>query len=394
MDEKIKGKAKIEYEIFSENSETIINDIERATQVNNSGDKICYTIGFNNVVIINNLEGSNALLKVKDIFFEDSFIYKNYTMKQLQDEIIKHRLFGSDEDFESIIKSLTDVEKKEHKVFLPVYGVAINANVNFEGIKFISKESLSSILKEENRKLLSDRIDTNVYSQITIKSASKNRAVELGIMRIERIINVLRFFTNSKKRSADLSLNSSLKIRKDGIAISEQQTFRTSSYIGAIHPIKLDDEYFTSNNKLNKVISIENKQSKKTDMEKRVLMAVQWLGMSLSEDDYGMKFTKAMISIEALLQTNTETFSDKLSDTIAFILEENKENRLAVKKDFKLLYGMRSKISHGEHNSIGTYDLYLLLEYATLLIHWTIENVDKFNTIEELNAYINELKFS
>lgn len=88
----------------------------------------------------------------------------------------------------------------------------------------------------------------------------------------------------------------------------------------------------------------------------RLSRAMRFLQQARSADDLGLKIANYCSFFEATLSTTSSELSHQLSERVAFFLRSRPEERLALFKDIKKAYNVRSKIVHGDVLSQGTID--------------------------------------
>ncbi len=88
----------------------------------------------------------------------------------------------------------------------------------------------------------------------------------------------------------------------------------------------------------------------------RLSRAMLFLQQARSADDLGQKIANYCSFFEATLSTSSSELSHQLSERVAFFLRDSPEERLALFRDVKKAYGVRSKIVHGDVLAQGTID--------------------------------------
>lgn len=162
---------------------------------------------------------------------------------------------------------------------------------------------------------------------------------------------------------------------------------------------RLDDNIFkkTGNNK--KLFEyIENEP--KTELERKIKLAVSWIGQSLCNRHLDEAFMGLCVALETLLSGQNSPMERgtayQLREFGAFLATKDKKERLLLNKELKNLYNHRCAISHSgiaKNLSLKQYHRLLKILKAIineLLIILETKNID---THAKLQNYIDELKF-
>lgn len=134
------------------------------------------------------------------------------------------------------------------------------------------------------------------------------------------------------------------------------------------------------------------------DMQRRIKSAMQWLGKASVDPVLSRKFLQAMIAIEALLEDkgNGSTIVDQISTAVCFILKENVEDRLTLKKTIKSMYNLRSRIVHDGAEQVTWEEFNLLYTINNQIIQalLTQDELKKITNISDLQEWLETRKFS
>lgn len=138
----------------------------------------------------------------------------------------------------------------------------------------------------------------------------------------------------------------------------------------------------------------------RTKMEDRLINAIVWMSKAIQDPSDSSEFLSCCIALESLLCRDVkETIGKTLSERLAFLLAENKEDRLRVFKDMKQIYGIRSKIAH-EGRPKKDKDLIEYLPYVTYYAKCSIFRVahllkkEGWIKFDQLKNYLDDFKFS
>lgn len=399
MDEKLLD------EVFTELKKLKTESVYHVDMYNGAkimNDSVSFFHGDYGVINIKSIYGNAAFLKLQTLLTSDTFIFTNYTEKEIKDIIVK--LISIDElDKELLqieIKAFKNVKKEKFIVFLPVYGIEIEEEIQFGNFVFHNTNSLENKLKEikteKDIAIVIDKFGGNNFIEGTVKTRSKERAPELIQGKVTTLMNIIRFFIGSRKNTANINiLRGSVEISKSLVIGIENETLTLNNkLIGPSRPVTLEDAHFSDNPVLEMFISNSFSEKKKSEIEKRLALGVQWVGESLNEQNEAMRFLKIFFAFEAILQVKAENQTEKMAELICFLLEDEKEKRLNLKNDFKELYNVRSRLSHGEIESVREYDIYYSYDLIYGLIDKIVDNLESFKTLDDINRYVDEIKYS
>ena len=136
--------------------------------------------------------------------------------------------------------------------------------------------------------------------------------------------------------------------------------------------------------------------SKLTNFQKRVLLAVDFLGLATRNIGQPSGFVHAITAIETLLSMGKMGISQNITDNYAFIMGTDLKNRKTLKQDTKKLYRIRSELAHGEKSIISVEDCKDAISHAYALILKFLFD-DKLRHIqnnEQFVEYIENIKFA
>lgn len=138
----------------------------------------------------------------------------------------------------------------------------------------------------------------------------------------------------------------------------------------------------------------------RTEMEDRLINAIVWVSKAIQDPSDSSKFLSCCIALESLLCRDVkETIGKTLSERLAFLLAEIKEERIRIFKDTKNIYGVRSKIAH-EGRPKKDKDLITYLPYVTYYAKASIFEVahllkkEGWTEFDQLRDYLDDFKFS
>lgn len=311
------------------------------------------------------------------------------------------------EDWSNLINKLIAVPITQHEIFIKIFGVKTNVPiVEFGDFTIYNLElahhSLISQYEYLKRKDNKDFFDNNYLLSVKIKLRHKDKADLFARDYFEKFENVINYML------ADIS-----RRRRVGIFNFREprqiQTFICTDSVGGYNtlndelyePTDLAQPYFNSseygNDKIWKLIV----KPDKSDIEKRLMIAIEWIGKAVLELDKSKSLVQYVFAIEALLQYNDGAFVSasivsQLSDAAAFIISDNLEGRKKIAKQIKVIYQNRSAIAHGGNKITSDTVLEDVFRICHLLIYILLTNplLSDFDTAAKLNEWIITQKFS
>jgi len=337
----------------------------------------------------------NDFLELKEKLYTDDQIYRNYTLKEIDIKLVS-LLIEQEKTSESILNSILDINNKktEYEYYIPIYGVQITEKTEFKNITFIDKNEMLSITSKKHKNNIVLENLNEVYAHTKIKTASKKRGYELARKKIDRLLHILNFFVNPLTDKINMSTNNDISFFSNAIITNGEEITKSSTLEGQVIPIDLTKYKRIEDPTFDKLLNLFGSEGKKSNIEKRVLQGISWLGKSYLQKEYQYKFVQVITSIEALIQTEGSNTTKNMAEITALILKDNYSERLKMFKLFKHLYNIRSRIIHGEHTEIQYTELKDAYSIANSLLVYLLKKAGEITNINELNEYIEKLKFS
>ena len=246
-------------------------------------------------------------------------------------------------------------------------------------------------LNSQNRDFLYNRINNRV--EIMFEKGLIKEAENL----FKRITNIFRFQLFSIGNDLfDVSVYDKSHITKSTyVVISKTDGKHHFSVSGVRRQIELSKFLETDCRGFENLIQ-QLTISKLTNFQKRVLLAVDFLGLATRNIGQPSGFVHAITAIETLLSMGKMGISQNIADNYAFIMGTDLENRKTLKQDTKKLYRIRSELAHGEKSIISVEDCKDAISHAYALILKFLFD-DKLRHIqnnEQFVEYIENIKFA
>jgi hypothetical protein len=151
----------------------------------------------------------------------------------------------------------------------------------------------------------------------------------------------------------------------------------------------------------NKQISTYIENEPQTEIERKIHLAVNWIGNSLDNRNLIEGYIELCIALETLLSGESNPLERGTAYQIrefgAFLCAKNKKERIIINKKIKELYAIRCAVTHtGISTKLTEEKFYELLEILKLIIHelYILLESREIDAYTKLSHYIDELKFS
>lgn len=298
--------------------------------------------------------------------FSREEIYK-YVKSQAALKRSENKFFEAS-DVTLFFREYLNIEPRRCEVVAPISGIRLDHG----------KEIEISVFKIKKRS--PSEVDNSEYHiSVTIDEIYDNKiAIELARNKFLDFIRIVSFISGRNDDSVYIRTGFPLLVsmtHQQMYIESSSYTVNTleeniekvnSSYLGNIflenkiaNKIPLDNPFFCENEDFKGIWDIySEKNSKKRSIKKRILNAAISIGESaLSRNEKNsILYTSMAFEILFSLDENAlfqKSIGDKLADTLAFIIANNKESRLNVIRDVKKFYGLRSALVHGGDANIN-----------------------------------------
>lgn len=172
-----------------------------------------------------------------------------------------------------------------------------------------------------------------------------------------------------------------------------------------IHPYQLFEEILSNINstRLELFLSFITKYgfSPTGEIHTKLISGFKWLGEATKPDSLEARFAKIAFSLETFIggeasdsNISSRGISAMLAERAAFLVGHDYNSRYSTDRDIRNFYGKRSAIAHGRTSIITPSDFET---FGNLVreVGWSLlERADKFSTINELQKWVGDLKYS
>lgn len=363
------------------------------------------------------IEGNEALTiyenEIEALFNSNKEIPATYTFTKFETEVCnllkilkRENRNCQPENIKMLFDQLLAVEIQEYEILNEVWGAQLQeSKIQFGDFTiyhfFRSNKELTEKYPELKNTIFTDHLKSNYLIGITIKARHQEKATEKAHEYFATFENAFNYMLADLRHNHQLSiLTAPNQSTMDSIVCNKETMGKATKFVGRFSNIDLEHDVFTDSLQGNNLVWSLITKIEKSDVEKRLLNSIEWIGKATIEKEKPKALVQFVFAIEGLLHYNeggfiTPSIVSQLSDWLAFIIEDDMEQRKKISSYFKELYKKRSAIAHGASKIIDEADLHLALQISKLMIisFLTHEPLKNLKTISELNSYMTDLKF-
>ena len=376
-----------------------------------------FSFGGNSINFVN-----ENLIKYLDAlsraFDSDEEIKRTYTLKKYESLLLKHfrecfseKCLAKKQDVSSFVEKLKAESIKTFSVFRDIHGIVLNSPQiplllgGYTIYEFASqKEFIESIFDSKTDSFPPMWCNDNPEYLIEWKAEARHfeKAIEIADEHFERFELILRYVIGSATNHFEVGvLNYQGWRQRKAYILSMEEVSNSSTTHGPREPIRLDEPYLVNEDTGYHTIWGFTTKTNLNKFQKRIMLAVEWIGQSIADPSPQSAFIKAAIALEIIFTYNerdiiTPSIMNQISESIALILGSSVDERLKLESSVKKLYGLRSKIVHSGHKNISQADYKTLVEIARSVIIkiLTSDKLNSVDTVEELYTLLKKIKYS
>lgn len=352
----------------------------------------------------------------KDLYDVLCVSKKKMSLKEFQSRT-EQMFFTNTFDLENIQKFINNLSPKKYYTIQKIYGcILLDDFVKCGNYIFVNKlkaidyieKNIENIDIKKQPLFIGDfeweqKSEDNFMYLIHVSDAvDQYYAIQTIDEKIPLLINILRwivgcrdkrFYIDSKKFIDNSTIN--FQMSDDGHLSNNFSINRKDAIMKFSGELLLNKE-----NGFNKVFEILNKNNANS-LEKRILTAINWLGMSTNEDSDNIALVEMAFAFEALLKVSSgsspvsSSIQGQISEMVAFITAKDLESRKNTAKDFTTFYSLRSSVVHGDDKAISfDYLKYFTLAKETIVLLLTDDKLKNCTKIENVKNVVDNIKFS
>lgn len=338
---------------------------------------------------------------------------ENYSLKAFEKlfvESISDNITESKEvtegQFAEFRKALQEKPTQELCIAKNIFGVHLLGakEYNLGPYKIYQSQFYMEKLKEYPNSLhqvLECGIKSSYVVEAAVKCKDQDKAVELADVLFERLEKIVGFMIGYRNDRYDAGIINytawnglSTYIRSNlGVGLNLRRQ-------GALESVPLDEPFFIAKeNGFAKIWEMVNKENP-SELEKRILLSIEWVGQAIREKSPASAFLYAAIAMEILFNHSEKTIVNpsilsQISESIAIIVGNNVQGRLEIEGEAKRLYGLRSAIAHAGKSNISEVDIHSIIMIAreTICAILTRESLQGIDSVAGLHKKIKEVKY-
>ena len=358
----------------------------------------------------------NYMISIQKLFEFNREVESSYTLTAFESvlvSLIAPHVHGktvmAQKDVSQFFSHLKAAPLVSHSVLRPIYGihirqaktpVALGPYTIFDSVAHI--EDIKKQTTEDTDIAFSGKIPPHLI-KVVVSAREVAKATEIADEMFERFESIMRYMIGHHTSKFEVGIINYRGVRrKSSFVFGEDGTCSTSyGRDGTPELIPIDDLYFIEPNmgfdKIWKTLT-ENSIS---ELKKRLLLAVEWIGQSLNENAPSSAFLKAAIALEILFAYQEKSLVNssilsQIAENVAILLGNDIGSRQVLEAKVKRLYSMRSSIAHAGKNDVELADVDAIRTIAKNVVVkiLTAQSMSKISSVAEMYQLFKTKKYS
>lgn len=248
--------------------------------------------------------------------------------------------------------------------------------------------------------IIFDRANHSLVVECEVECAEDEKAIELAEIEFRSLEALMTFLIGRRGTDYEFGIKNYFGARSSKTyVISDEGVSYDARTDGALQDLNLSDEFFTNPSEpRERLIRLEEKTA--NALERKILRSVEWISQAITEVNAASSFMKAATALEVLFATNEKgvispSLMSKFAEGCAQILGDTTEKCIAIEKEIKSLYGVRSAVVHYGKNEVSQKELNTLIAYVRAVIFKIMasEPYRGFTSIDELHEHLLKQKY-
>jgi len=305
------------------------------------------------------------------------------------------------------------------EILIPIYSLMIQSGFSVGRVKF--QPITGALIDEWQSKMVVGRSEEQKarmteyvqHERIKIQglaagiltiTAEKERAGQIALEEVERMLNLLRFWEPVNLHPALIShcailgkqnqQTTNYYVFENSILSSSTASIFDKGY----RPWKIDNGFIgviqqDGLSVINDILS----NDKRTILQRTIIDTLQLYSKCGLSVDYSDKLLYLLVTLESLLlKGSSEPIQQNVGERMAFALSPNRLVRMKIVSNFKQVYDLRSKFLH-HGNDVESVHVDALQEFMLNVwncLRLVIHSHNKFQTREQLIEAIDNVKFA
>jgi len=383
--------------------------------VNNKMNPFSAIISTKGVILVfDGIDKLSLYEKIKNIYYQmekeimDTVTINVFT-KSLNKLLLQSKIDKTEITKEIIQNMFKEILKKpisNYVIIKGIYGVKLNNNEN----KF-TLGPFDIYYQPTYKKILEGKYpppldflwhnwQNDYLVTINIKARSEGKAKELADNLLYQLELFIYFAIGHRKKEFYVNIISKVTYKHDSYLIFDEENLGVNDSNDFVDIIPLDDKYFMDsdigNNKIWELLLLKTK----TDIQKRIITSIEWIGKANSEVNNKNRFVFYVFAIESMLTFHEKDFitpsiAHSISESTAMILGTNYEDRIVTEKKVKEIYSIRSAIAHGAEKEVSDDELNLAMNISRNIVIQFLTNTEliEIKNIDQFVEYLKKKKY-
>jgi hypothetical protein len=315
----------------------------------------------------------------------------------------------NDNGIKEMFDEMYNKEIKKYSVFSDVYGIRLKDKSKVYSVSLFNiyywpttKIEIEKKSKSVQKILWSDK-KHDYLIETTVEAADSQKALELAISLFDQFQYFMHIAIGRKEKRFNVSVNLEEFVHaKHTLLLCNGAVTTNTSLEGRIEAIPID-ELFSEDDPKYGYEAMWNllKLKEPNEFQKRIILALEWLGQAYRDTSFNTSFMKAAISLEAIFTYNegaiiTPSILHQLSESAALILGNNADECIEIEKEMKKLYSRRSSIVHAGNSEIDIKMIMDILNYSSciILVLLNKKEYQKIKSVKELYDLLKLKKYN
>jgi hypothetical protein len=319
------------------------------------------------------------------------------------------------DDIAQLVTGLLALPKETWEIFRALHGATVSSQSPFKLGAFTlynREQHWAAILKRSPQAgqgsvaLWSSLLHKETLVSVGLTSRDDVRARQRADELFRQFENVLRYLVSARyhgTRGVDVGVfDYNEWTLHEAVALSESGKATGSTLTeGSGGPVPIDDPFYTDPQYGHDRLWALVGQDQRSQLENKILMAVEWTGKGSHDLDAAKSFVQFMFALEALFTFHEKVFvtpsiASQLAEYAAFVVGQDLDHRLKMVKKVKEFYEKRSGIVHGGSSDISQDDVQqaFFLMRAILRRMTTDAEIVAMRSMAQFNEWVQKRKYS